>query len=270
MARPATGSNSPNALDLAPGIPPWEQQPGETAEAFHRFLAYLDVDPLIRSKNRMAVVHEHLLTRDPHMCSVAALQNMATLNHWHVRAAAYDKNKRQQREIAAARAEQEWADTIAQRQAELRLKHLDAAAEVIQKGLYALAVKDPADINATDAIRMVDTGIRIERDTLGLNTKNTASGPEKPQHVNDLSDDQTAARLRQLADELARRINQQQPKTDNAAAALDVVDAEVIPQPRDSSDDLDLSHEPPGDTGPEHTRLALEPSRPEPADRRPT
>lgn len=268
MARPATGSHSPNALDLAPGIPPWEKQPGETAEAFHRFRQYLDVDPLIRTKKKMAVVYDLLINRDPHMCSIAALQNMATLNHWHTRADAYDRDQIQQRDIARARAEQQWAETIAQRQAEIRLKHLDAAAEVIQKGLYALATKDPADINATDAIRMVDTGIRIERETLGLNAKPTGPAADKPEHVNDLSDDQTAARLRQLADELARRINEQQhPKT--AAAALDVVDAEVIPHPRDSSDDTDTpaaTDQPDPRAGAD--RLAIEPARPDSTDGR--
>lgn len=262
MPRPATGSTSPDALHLAPGLPPWEKQPGETAEAFHRFLQYLDVDPLVRSKKGMAVVHELLITRDPHMCSAAALQNMASLNYWHVRAEAYDKHKRQQAELAAARAEQEWAETVARRRAEIRLKHMEAAAEIITKGLHALAVKDPADINATDAIRMVDTGIRVERETLGLNAK-TNPAAEQPEHVNDLSDDQTAARLRQLADELARRINtQNQPTT--AAAAPDVLDAEVIPEPRDSSDDdPDWA-----DTG-DLDRLAIEPARPEPTDGRP-
>ena len=256
MARPATGSTSPAALHLAPGLEPWRHQPGETREAFERFLQYLDVDPLVRSKKNMAVVHELLTTRDPHMCSVAALQNMASLNHWHTRAAAHDDHKRQQREIAAARAEQDWAETIAQRTAEIRLKHLEAAAEVIQKGLYALATKDPADINPTDAIRMIDTGVRIERETLGLNAKANAKA-ETADHVDGLSDDQTAARLRQLADELARRINNQP-----AAAAPDVMDAEVIPHPRDSSDDADWT-----DTGPDAgaltDRLALEPSGPE-------
>jgi hypothetical protein len=232
MARPATGSSSPDALDLAPGIPAWDHQPGETAEAYHRFLQYLDVDPLVRSKKRMEVVYELLLTRDPHMCSVNALQNMATLNHWHTRAAAYDKHKRQQAELKAERAEQEWIETIARRRAEVRLKHLEAAEEIIQKGLHALAVKDPADISATDAARLVDLGYRIERETLHLNVKPNAHADD-PGHVDDLSDDQTAARLRQLAEELARRINNQNA----AAAAPDVVDAEVIPQPRDSSDE---------------------------------
>lgn len=255
MPRPATGSSSPDALDLAPGIPAWEHQPGETAEAYHRFLQYLDVDPLIRSKNRMAVVHELLLARDPHLCSISALQNMATLNHWHTRAALYDKHKRRQAELKAERAEQEWIDTVARRRAEIRLKHLEAAAEVIQKGLYALAVKDPADISATDAIRMVDVGIKVEKETLGLNAKTTTNAPE-PEHVDDLSDDQTAARLRQLADELARRINNQ-----NAAAAApdaDVVDAEVIPD-RDSSDDH--SSRPPESWEPAH-RPAIGPAGP--------
>lgn len=252
MARPATGSSSPDALALAPGLEPWKHQPGETREAFERFLQFLDVDPLVRSKKKMAVVHELLLTRDPHMCSVSALQNMATLNHWHIRAAAYDDYRRQQADIAAERAEREWAEAIARRRAEIRLKHLDAAAEVIQKGLHALAVKDPSDISATDAIRMVDTGIRIERDTLGLSAK-TSGEAAHPEHVDDLSDDQTAARLRQLADELARRIN----NNPAAAAAHDVMDAVVIPEPRDSSDD---DHDP---ARPDPGPLAIEAARPD-------
>lgn len=250
MARPATGSTSPAALHLAPGLEPWRHQPGETREAFERFLQYLDVDPLVRSKKRMEVVHELLFTRDPGMCSVGALQNMATLNHWHIRAAAYDDHKRQQREIASARAEQDWAETIAQRTAEIRLKHLEAAAEVIQKGLYALATKDPADINATDAIRMIDTGVRIERETLGLNAKANAK-PDEPAHVNDLSDQQVVVRLRQMHEEVQRRLN-----NDPAAAAPDVMDAEVIPEPRDSSDD-----EP--DASSESGPLGIEAARPE-------
>ena len=252
MARPATGSNSPSALDLAPGMPPWDKQPGETAEAFHRFLQYLDVDPLLRSKNRMAVVHEALAERDPGVCSVAALQNMASLNHWHVRAEAHDRHQRRQTDLAAERAEQEWAETVARRRAEIRLKHMDAAAEVIQKGLHALAVKDPADISATDAIRMISEGVKIEKDTLGLNGKQNTADREA-EHVHDLSDDQTAARLRQLADELARRINDQNKSAENAAAAPDVMDAEVIP-PRDSSD---------VDPQPEFGPLAIEAARPD-------
>jgi hypothetical protein len=276
MARPATGSNSPAALVLAPGIEPWRHQPGETREAFERFLQFLDVDPLVRTKKRMTVVHDLLVTRDPHMCSVSALQNMATLNHWHLRAAAYDDHKRQQAEIAAERAEQEWAEAIARRRAEIRLKHLDAAAEVIQKGLHALAVKAPEAINATDAIRMIDVGVKIEKETLGITAKANAAADE-PDHVNDLSDDQTAARLRQLADELARRINNQ----NSAAAAPDVVDAEVIPPDRDSSDDQQAPGEDSrGPTGEQREpgsgdgsgdgfdewlaeRLAIEPPRPE-------
>jgi hypothetical protein len=251
VARPATGSTSPAALHLAPGLEPWRHQPGETREAFERFLQYLDVDPLVRSKKGMAVVHELLTTRDPHMCSVAALQNMSSLNHWPIRAAAYDDYKRQQRESAAARAEQEWAETIAQRTAEIRLKHLEAAAEVVQKGLYALATKDPEDISATDAIRMVDTGIRIERETLGLTAKATPK-VDDPGHVNGMSDQQVAVRLRQMHVELQRRLD-----NEPAAAAPDVVDAEVIPEPRDSSDDR------PDNAWPESEPLRIEASQPE-------
>lgn len=240
MARPATGSTSPDALDLAPGIPPWEHQPGETAEAFHRFRQYLDVDPLVRSKNRMSVVYDLLVTRDPHMCTVAALQNMATLNHWHIRAAAWDKHRRLIAEQAAERAEQEWAETLAQRRAQVQLKHLEAAADVIQKGLHALAAKPVEELTGAEIARLIELGYKMERETLYL-TKPPAGQDPQTGHVNDLSDEQTAARLKQLADELARRMN----NNPTAAAAPDVLDAEVIPEPRDSSDD-----EPPLD-GPE-------------------
>jgi hypothetical protein len=236
MPRPATGSTSPDALDLAPGIPPWEHQPGETAEAYERFRAYLDVDPLVRSKNRMAVVYDILVTRDPHMCSVAALQNMASLNHWHLRAAAWDKHRRQLAEQAAERAEQEWAETLARRRAEARLKHLEAADELIRKGLHALAVKDEGDLTGAEARGLVELGYRIERETLLLAKPPGGQGHETG-HVHDLDDEQTAARLKQLADELARRMNPAHSAASTAAAAPDVLDAEVIPEPRDSSDD---------------------------------
>lgn len=252
MARPATGSTSPDALDLAPGMPPWEHQPGETAEAFHRFRQFLEVDPLVRSKKRMEVVYDLLVTRDPHMCSVAALQNMASLNHWHIRAAAWDKHRRQIAEQAAERAEQEWAEALAQRRAEIQLKHLEAAGEVIRKGLHALAVKDEDDLTGAEIARLIELGYKMERETLHLNRPANASA-EQPEHVNDLSDEQTSARLRQLADELARRMNAAQP---TAAAAPDVVDAEVIPT-GDSSDDLP---EPEGPQLPE--RRAIESAGP--------
>lgn len=238
MGRPAIGSSSPDALNLAPGLEPWKQQPGETAEAYHRFLQYLDVDPLVRSKNRMAVVYELLLVRDPHMCSVSALQNMATLNHWHTRAAAHDEYRRQQAEIAAARAEQDWADTIARRRAEVCLKHLDVADELIQKGIRALALKDAEDATFTEATTMIKWGVQIEKETLGLTRHRGAASP--PEHVDQMDDETAAARLRELADELAARINNPPatpaPHPTTAAAALDVLDAEVIPA-GDSSDD---------------------------------
>lgn len=246
MPRPATGSTSPDALDLAPGIPPWEHQPGETSEAFHRFEQYLQVDPLVRSKRSMAVVHDLLTTRDPHMCSVGALQNMATLNHWHTRAAAYDRWKRQQRDIAAAKAEREWAETIARRRAEVQLKHLDVAEELIDSGLRALAMRNPDDISDAAAVRMIDLGYRMRRETLHLDQR-PDSTPDTG-HVDGLDDEQTAARMRQLADELARRLNNKPTAAAAAHDDEDVLDAVVIPDPRDSSDHDDLDTWP--DPGP--------------------
>lgn len=237
MGRPAIGSSSPDALNLAPGLEPWKQQPGETAEAFHRFLQYLDVDPLVRSKNRMQVVYELLLVRDPHMCSVSALQNMATLNHWHTRAAAHDEYRRQQAEIAAARAQQDWAETIERRRAEICLKHLDIADEIIQKGLRALAMRDSDSLTDAVALKMITDGVKIEKDTLGLSRPRGTASP--PEHVDQMDDETATARLRELADELASRINNPPGSPAHtyttAAAAPDVIDAEVIPQ--GSSDD---------------------------------
>lgn len=243
MPRPATGSASPDALDLAPGIPPWEHQPGETAEAYHRFLAYLDVDPLVRSKRSMAAVYEILAIRDPHMCSIGALQNMASLHHWHTRAAAYDRYRRRQAEIAAEAAEREWAEKLAQRRAEVQLKHLEAADEIIKKGLDALAVKGAEELSGAEIARLIELGYKMERETLRL-TKAPAAQSEQPEHIGDLSDEETNARLRMLAEELARRVNH----APTAAAAPDVMDAEVIP-PEDSSDD-DRTDSPDAESGP--------------------
>jgi hypothetical protein len=261
MGRAHHGSTSADALDLAPGLLPWEQQPSETAVSYARFLQFCDIDPVVRTKwtprgREWGQVYAKLRDRDPEICSAATLKNVATLNRWHERAAALDKHNREVLQQATEQATRRWAERLAQRRAEIQLEHLEAAAEIRKRGMEALDNIALSELSGAEIKGIIELGYRMERETLDLARTRGTTAESNP-HLNNLNEEQVSARLSELADELHRRMHPPTPSTapsTAAAAAPDVLDAEVI-EPGSSNDPPDWR--PPG---PE--RPALGPAEP--------
>lgn len=243
MGRLATGSASPAALDLVPGIPSWKQQPGESNHDYARFKRYCELKPLQR-RDLQHLYNLLVAEGDPYLGSVGTLKNVATLNRWQDRVRDKEAADEQALDEALEAETRLQARDFARRALKAREDQLDVADKVKEFALNALMVKDPEDLTGAEIATMLRLVVEINQKTLPM-AHPQVNGTANPAHLDQLGDDQAQARLAQLAEELAHRMNTSHPA---AAAALDVLDAEVIPS-GDSSDDR--SQPEPADVWPE-------------------
>lgn len=251
MPRAHQGSASPHALTLAADRDPWDQQPGEPNGSYARFEVFKELHPVIRKNMRR--VFEELRKHGDDVTTVPTLSNMATLNLWHDRVKAFDEHRKQRAEEHERIATQKWADRVAQRRAEAQLEHLEHSREMRQIGMAALRTRMPEDITDAAALRMVTEAVRMERELLDLD-RSRRPDPDHPEYIDNLTQDEVAARLAELVDEVTRRVTTPAPRhtqTPTAAAASDVLDAEIISdgdpseRPKSRPEPAPTPHDPP-------------------------
>lgn len=142
----------------------WDQQPDEPHHWFSRFdIYYRTLPPSSRSVEeawrqwKKAEPHQTKANRPSSHWKIRSAQWK-----WKERAQAYDNEQRRQRMID----EQE---AIAD--ANKRHRKLAEAMQVIGAEVLRILQKDPADIKPSDARQFIESGVKIERETLGMPTE---------------------------------------------------------------------------------------------------
>jgi hypothetical protein len=145
------------ALELNPGIDPWEQQPAETNRNYGLFQMYRD-HGRIRSVAQVATMIDY---------TYPTVARIARYNKWVERAGRWDA---EQDRITAIR--------LQGKREEMAIRHAQAANTLMKKALERLETLDINAISPHALILMMDTAARIERAALGLETmKGGAAAP---------------------------------------------------------------------------------------------
>lgn len=148
----------------------WDRIPGETPREYQKFCAFRDMiseDKDLRSRRRSI----------PKLCeqigfSVDHLRKLSAKNDWINRAAAYDAYLDEQIR------EQNEADII-----KMKKDHALLASQMIKKAAKRLLTIPEEEIAASDIVRLVDVGVKIERLSRGESTENRQiSGETKVTH----------------------------------------------------------------------------------------
>lgn len=190
-----------NKAKRAEPMYPWERQTGETPRDYAKFCAYRDMNTAEKATIR---------TRSLAQCakdiglSLVHLKAVSAKNNWVSRCAEYDAYLDEK-----ARAQNE-AEII-----EMRKNHALLASQMIKKAAKRLLTIPEDDITASDIVRLVDVGVKIERLSRGESTENkqisgeakiTHQGEVKLKSPGDLNlsglSDEELAELEQLLEKL--------------------------------------------------------------------
>jgi len=184
--------SAPTSIRLDPALPPWDQQPSETAKKHGQFVTYRDLGRA-RTLPRAA----ELLQRHP-----VTIRKISAEFRWLERAEAYDRHLDQLYEVM-------WLEER-RRAAEADAKILGAAIGKVAQRLPSLNAQE---MSAGDVIRLMDVALRHRRALFGDPTETIVVTSEsrsplagKLEEFAGLPADQRNARLAELAATVTRRI----------------------------------------------------------------
>jgi hypothetical protein len=181
-------------ITLDPARHPWEQQPRETDKMFGRFLLYRNL-----GRRRSLTALAKVLTECDDKLTYGTLKYHSHRYQWTPRAQAYDANQDQQE-----------ADHLADLRRKLVEDHITISKGLLAKALAALKDLHSKDIEPADMVRMIKLATDLTVRALGEPTHTIAvtgqaGGPIQTEDVTNLDPAQRRARLREIAEELARR-----------------------------------------------------------------
>lgn len=134
----------------------WERMVGEKTDYYNKFVMYRDMDTgRVKNKRSIRMLAEEL------GCSRQSLEKLSVKFNWVERAEAYDlyleQRQRQKREKEILKMHDD---------------HALAASQLVKKALNRLLRLPDDAISAADVVRMLDTGVKIERLSRGESTEN--------------------------------------------------------------------------------------------------
>ncbi len=166
----------------------WDRIPGETPREYQKFCAYRDMntaDKPIRTRSMAKLAKEIEFSYDH-------LRKISVKNEWVSRCADYDAY------LDEKAREQNEAEII-----KMRKNHALLASQMISKAAKRLLTISEEEITATDIVRLVDVGVKIERLSRGESTENKQiSGEAKITHQGEVKvKSQGDLNLSRLSDE---------------------------------------------------------------------
>lgn len=167
-------------------IVPWERQPEESSHVYEVFTKYRDMG----SKRSLKRVQEESGKGNGY-CST--LWRWSRDNNWVARAEAYDDHLDALTRQAKEQATQKEAYTAAK-------EHARISEKVIKKGLEALEVLNPSDLSASELLNYIKVGIQLQREALGMASKNEVTQTMSLEVTSKLSDE-----VARLSEELVKR-----------------------------------------------------------------
>ena len=146
----------------------WERMKGEGSRQYEHFAAYRDMKHIAPSPTGRSI---RKLAKEKGM-NRQSLEQLSSKFNWVARAEAYDIYLTEQ--------------TRLQNEAEIedmRKNHALLASQMIRKAAKRLLTIPEEEITASDIVRLVDAGVKIERLSRGESTENTKiSGEAKIKH----------------------------------------------------------------------------------------
>lgn len=126
---------------------PWEPLPGETTQSYFAFTEYCKMGP----SRTLRKVATHLgMSQD-------AVKSLSKTYSWVERSKAYDSVS-----LALVPVEATPGETLAHQYSTGKL--------LLDFGLKALELKKPGQVKASDIVKIVESGIKMMKDSQGLNT----------------------------------------------------------------------------------------------------
>jgi hypothetical protein len=151
----------------------WDRMPGETPREYQKFCAYRDMNTAekpIRTRSMAKLAKDIGFSQDH-------LRKISAKNEWVSRCAAYDAH------LDEKAREQNEVDIM-----EMRKNHALLASQMIKKAAKRLLTITEDEITATDIVRLVDVGVKIERLSRGESTENKQiSGEAKITHQGEVT-----------------------------------------------------------------------------------
>jgi hypothetical protein len=142
--KPGDSSSGGGGGGRAPGREAWERRPGESARAYEAFARYRDLPIAERSYRRVA----QELGK-----SGALIARWCSAHNWTDRAAAWD-----------AEQERQWLAAQQQARRDAAERHIRAGQLAQTKATKALLDLNPEDLSPGELVRVLEAGVRIERD----------------------------------------------------------------------------------------------------------
>jgi hypothetical protein len=137
----------------------WDRTADETSRSFELFAHYRD-EGLNRSLRK---------TAEAFNITKRAVEKMSSRHSWQSRVGAFDRERDRQRQLD---------NRVAQR--EMVLRHAQLATLAQQKALESLQALDASRLRPSDAMRMLDLGIKIERLSRGVPSEHVATSAGDP------------------------------------------------------------------------------------------
>jgi hypothetical protein len=157
-------------------IEAWDRIGGESSRAFELFAYYRD-EGLNRSLRK---------TAEAFNVSTRLLEKMSSRHSWQMRVRAWDREQDRQRQLDNRVAQRVMAD-----------RHAALATLAQQKALERLQALKPNELTPTEAMRLLEMGVRIERLSRGVPTEHVASSEGDPAWEEDvLEGEELAGELR--------------------------------------------------------------------------
>jgi hypothetical protein len=130
-----------------PARDPWDRRSGEPSRAYETFRRFRDLGPLRRLDALVDPAHE---------ITAVTLRTWQARHDWLDRAAAWDDEVHRAADAARIEAIRD-----------MHTRHTEAGRTLQAIALRVLEVyTEPEDVRPADAARLMDLGVRIERDTL--------------------------------------------------------------------------------------------------------
>lgn len=183
----------------------WDQQPEENASQYFKFCRYRDMkyigqngEQLDGIKNPYGKRSLRVLAKQLEMKTHKTIGVLAARFHWQERCESYDLEIDRQARDQAQRSI-----------LKMRKDHADLAAQMVKKAAKRLLTIPEEELSASDIVRLVDVGVKIERLSRGESTENKQiSGAATVNHTGTVAvkGDPNALSLSDLSDEELERL----------------------------------------------------------------
>jgi hypothetical protein len=166
---------------------PWERLHGESAKAFEAFVRYRDMGP----ERSLAKVARELGK------STTIIERWSARDSWVQRVAAWEEEQ-----------DRIWRDQQVASRREVGRRQLRIANAMQAQLVQALTRLDLAALSPRDLGYWLDISTRVQRQALGLGEHVAHTGADGgPIELARLSPDEARARLREVSDEISRRLS---------------------------------------------------------------